>query len=34
MALVDVPTPVVLLGGLVGMALSAHYMTARSKTGW
>ncbi|CAN0335035.1 unnamed protein product [Ascophyllum nodosum] len=34
MVLADVPTPVVLLGGLVGMALSAHYMTARSKTGF
>lgn len=33
MAMVEVPTPVALLGGLLAMALSAHYMTARSKTG-
>ena len=33
MGLLDVPTPVALLGGLMLMALSAHYMTARSKTG-
>ncbi|CAM9241241.1 unnamed protein product [Ectocarpus sp. 12 AP-2014] len=33
MALVEVPTPLALLGGLLAMALSAHYMTARSKTG-
>lgn len=33
MAWVEVPTPVALLGGLMVMALSAHYMTARSKTG-
>lgn len=33
MAWVEIPTPVALLGGLMMMALSAHYMTARSKTG-
>ncbi|CAN0128810.1 unnamed protein product [Pylaiella littoralis] len=33
MAFVEVPTPVALLGGLLAMTLSAHYMTARSKTG-
>ncbi|CAM9855086.1 unnamed protein product [Sphacelaria rigidula] len=33
MQLIEAPTPIVLLGGLLVMALSAHYMTARSKTG-
>eukprot|EP00903_Cladosiphon_okamuranus_P020541 g18854.t1 len=33
MAIVEVPTPVALLAGLLAMALSAHHMTARSKTG-
>lgn len=29
----EVPMPAALLVGLLAMALSAHYMTARSKTG-